>query len=335
MGDENSSVQGNPSVEIVSINSTLKDFSDFEQTRILSENTQAKAITLLGSFRGKQGEAIVLLQKSCFIHDHLPKFLTGDTLLNKQFDNDIYGTYDCQPPPELNGISATIIHPATKKHISKYEAKPHHMIEETPALYASVTLPHLNEEQFNLQWVFNIIDGTAEQDRVVYASPLSEEKTGFVLVPDLKWDGKNLENLHLIALPYMRGILSLRDLNGDHLPLLRNINTQGKKIIEEKFGLSASQLRIFFHYQPSFYHLHIHFTSLRHEAFGIHAGKAHLLTSVINNLELLPSYYQDATLPFFLKESDNLFSKFEKHGIVRKVEATPVTVGGDGKGDGE
>ncbi|XP_046399890.1 m7GpppX diphosphatase [Ischnura elegans] len=335
MCDENTSV-AKPAGEIVSVNSYLKDFSGFENTRILSENTQAKTINLLGNFQGKSGQAIVLLQKSCFIHDHLPNLLTGKTILNKQFDNDIYGTYDCQPPPELNGITATIIHPATEKHIAKYEAKPHHVIEETPALYQSVTLPHLKAEQFNLQWVYNIIEGTAEQDRVVYASPSSEEKTGFILVPDLKWDGKNLENLHLIAIPYSKGILSLRDLTSDHLPLLLNIDTQGKKAIEEKFGLPASQLRIFFHYQPSFYHLHIHFTSLRHEAFGIHAGKAHLLTSVINNLELLSTYYQKATLPFFLKESDNLFSKFEEHGIVRKFELNPTKVeSGDGKGNGE
>ncbi|KAG8228930.1 hypothetical protein J437_LFUL007322 [Ladona fulva] len=296
------------------IHKDLCNFNGFQTTRVLSENTQAKTITVLGNFTDKDGHAIVLLQKKCFVVDQLPTLLTGSTSLKKEFDNDIYGGYECLPPPELNGISTTIIHPATEKHIKKYEAKPSHAIDETPELYSSVTLPHLKEEQFNLQWVYNIIDGTAEQERVVYRSPSQEDKDGFLLVPDLKWDGVTLENLHLLALPFARGILSLRDLRSNHVSLLKNIYYRGKEVIEEKYGLPGSRLRIFFHYQPSFFHLHVHFTCISHEAFGINAGKAHLLSSVISNIEVYPNYYKDITLPFFLKESDNLFLKFEKNG---------------------
>lgn len=33
--------------------------------------------------------------------------------------------------------------------------------------------------------------------------------------------------------------------------------------ITGKYGLEKSQQRIYLHYQPSFYHLHVHFTSLQ------------------------------------------------------------------------
>lgn len=82
--------------------------------------------------------------------------------------------------------------------------------------------------------------------------------------------------------------------------------------------MEASQLRIYLHYQPSFYHLHIHFCYLRHEAPGILAEKAHLLSNVISNIEIAPDYYKKVTLPFTVRENDNLFTELVKAGIVKK-----------------
>jgi hypothetical protein len=48
-----------------------------------------------------------------------------------------------------------------------------------------------------------------------------------------------------------------------------------QKAIEEKYGIPCSQLWIYIHYQPSFYHLHVHFTYLKYDAPGI------ALTSVL------------------------------------------------------
>jgi m7GpppX diphosphatase len=42
-----------------------------------------------------------------------------------------------------------------------------------------------------------------------------------------------------------------------------------QKAIKEKYGIPCSQLRIYIHYQPSFYHLHVHFTYLKYDAPGI------------------------------------------------------------------
>jgi m7GpppX diphosphatase len=51
---------------------------------------------------------------------------------------------------------------------------------------------------------------------------------------------------------------------------------------------------------------------------GIHAERSHILSTVIGNIDLMPDYYQKATLPFVLKETENLFLEYEKRGIVRK-----------------
>lgn len=95
-----------------------------------------------------------------------------------------------------------------------------------------------------------------------------------------------------------------------------------QEAIASKYGLDSSQLRIYLHYQPSFYHLHIHFTYLKHEAPGILAERAHMLTSIINNIELMSDYYQKITIPFVIRENDKLFSKFVSEGLLKKQDGT-------------
>jgi len=49
---------------------------------------------------------------------------------------------------------------------------------------------------------------------------------------------------------------------------------------------------------------------------GINVGKAHLLTTIINNIEMQSNYYQKATLDYVIKESDPLFNCFEEKGNI-------------------
>lgn len=167
----------------------------------------------------------------------------------------------------------------------------------------------MNKSICIFQWVYNVLEHRKEVERIAYEDPCKEN--GFVLLPDLKWDGKTAETLYLLAIVHRHSLRSIRELDESHLPLLRNIRDKGIAAISEKYGVHRSQLRIYFHYQPSFYHLHIHFTYLKHDAPGIFCEKSHLLDTVIGNIELMPDYYQKATLSFTVKESDSLFSKLE------------------------
>lgn len=115
-----------------------------------------------------------------------------------------------------------------------------------------------------MQWVYNILEEKAEVERVLCKD--TNEETGFFLAPDLKWDG-NLQTLYMLAIPVPK-ILSIRELNSSHLPLLKNIQSSCYKAIKEKYNVDAAQLRVYFHYQPSFYHLHIHFSRLGYESAG-------------------------------------------------------------------
>lgn len=181
------------------------------------------------------------------------------------------------------------------------------------------------------QWVYNILDHKKEVDRIVFEDP--DDEQGFVLLPDLKWDGKTPETLYCLAITRKRGIKSLRDLNGSHLELLKNVLKKGQTAILEKYGVNESQLRIYLHYQPTFYHLHVHFTFLKHDAPGIFCEKSHLLQTVINNIELLPDYYARATLPFVIREIDPMFEEFELRNGTADEGNKNKRLKGEGGGD--
>lgn len=63
-------------------------------------------------------------------------------------------------------------------------------------------------EFFIFQWVYNIIDHKSEVERIVYED--IDPYDGFLLIPDLKWDGVQYENLYLQAIVRRRGIKSIR-----------------------------------------------------------------------------------------------------------------------------
>lgn len=75
------------------------------------------------------------------------------------------------------------------------------------------------------QWVYNVLEHKHETERIIFED--KNPNTGFVLLPDLKWNGKQTEDLYLLALIHLRNIKSLRDLSAEHLPLLRNILNKG------------------------------------------------------------------------------------------------------------
>jgi len=171
------------------------------------------------------------------------------------------------------------------------------MVRETPAAYAAVVEPYISSFPADrTAWVHAILDGVKEAERVIYRSDEAEEAAGlgFVLIPDLKWDGTTLASLYLSAIVRDASIRSLRDLRPRHVPLLKRIREQAYASTKEKYGVEAGQLRTFIHYQPSYCeytsrniltadHFHVHVVHVRHEVMaGMAAGQAHLLEDVID-----------------------------------------------------
>ncbi|XP_033227226.1 m7GpppX diphosphatase [Belonocnema kinseyi] len=299
----------------VSVHKSAISLSNFQMKRLLNVNSARKQVFVEGNFAGHDSSAIVILEKKSFPVEEIflnRGFFNEGTIIRKNYRNGIYGNYECFPTREYNGINATVIHPASQSHLDKYSVKELHLVEETYETYKNITLPHIESQQFSLEWVDNILAHRAEADRIIYED--KNKETGFLMLPDLKWDG-NPESLTVLALAIKR-IKSIRELNASHLPLLKNIQKAGIETILKKYNVPASRLRIYLHYRPSYYHLHVHFTYLMFESQGTFVEKAHLLSTVIQNIELMPDYYQKASLSFAVAENDPLYKKYQEHGLL-------------------
>ncbi|XP_026948764.1 CMP-N-acetylneuraminate-beta-galactosamide-alpha-2,3-sialyltransferase 4 isoform X1 [Sagmatias obliquidens] len=206
-------------------------FSGFRVKKVLRESARDKIIFLHGKVNEASGDgdgedAIVILEKTPFQVDHVAQLLKGSPELQLQFSNDIYSTYHLFPPRQLSDVKTTVVYPATEKHLQKYLHRDLRLVRETGDNYKNITLPHLESQSLSIQWVYNILDRKAEADRIVFENP--DPSDGFVLIPDLKWNQQQLDDLYLIAICHRRDIKSLRDLTPEHLPLLRNILQEGQ-----------------------------------------------------------------------------------------------------------
>ena len=296
-----------------SIHHELASLEKFSLRRILMEDTDKKLVVVEASVRDSPDPAVLVLEKLSWTDEDVAGALGEKTGARQEFSNDIYGQYGLSVRPELNRVKANIIHPATQKHIEKYLSSPTHLVLETPQLYRAVTLPHIKSEQFSLQWVYNVLDHKKEVERIIFEDP--DPETGFILAPDFKWSGQSSSDLYCLAIVHQRGSLrSLRDLRASHLPLLRNLREKAVSAVCSKFGLEPSGLRCYFHYQPSYYHLHLHLTSMAFTPPGSGCDGSHLLNTVIDNIERQSNYYQAASLSFKVREKDRLFGKYQDAG---------------------
>lgn len=101
-----------------------------------------------------------------------------------------------------------------------------------------------------LHRVYNILDHITESERIVYED--TDPSTGFLIIPDLKWDQKTISALYVQTIVRDRSIRSLRDLRPSHLPLLRKIDSEGRRAVAQKYGVREDELRVLVHYQPSY-----------------------------------------------------------------------------------
>ena len=95
--------------------------------------------------------------------------------------------------------------------------------------------------------VLDILEGRAEQEKVLYDCP------DFILVPDMKWDLTTISSLYICAIARVERLRSLRDLRGEHIPLLKGIQREATRVVAEKWpAVGAGGLRMFIHYQPTY-----------------------------------------------------------------------------------
>ena len=140
------------------------------------------------------------------------------------------------------------------------------------------------------KWIYNIINGTSEQESMLYRDELC------VIVPTYMWDYKNIEKMHILCIPTDINLRCIRSLNSTHIPLLEHMKRVTLDVIKRQFDIDECYIKMFFHYEPSTYHLHIHFVNIAHNECRSSVEYSHELNNVIFNLNLVSDYYQLAIL---------------------------------------
>ena len=198
---------------------------------------------------------------------------------NKTMENDIYEKYEATA--EISG-ELIICNDITKmKHTEKK------LVRETYEEY----LTSLQKRDPNKdKWIYNIVDGTSEQEQVLYRDETC------IVIPTYMWDSVNIDKLHILCLPTDVTLRSIRSLTAEHIELLEHMKKVTLETIKNKYGLDECYLKMFFHYEPSTYHLHIHFVNTAYQDASSSVEYSHELNNVIFNLSLYSQYYKVAIL---------------------------------------
>ena len=276
--------------------------NDYKLKEIINQDPWAKTAATIIENTDNNGsdESLLLLERLPWspnqIQSHLDE-LSDYTLVER---NDKYS--------KLKAPSAmlTLISPATAQQIAKHRTQKRSMLPESPEAYAQFTRPFYESVKGDLQWIDNVLYGKAE-------SPVAKFP-GWTIIPDLKWPTPySVSQLYLLALHDNGGehrIVTMRDLRGEHLPLLIGLEDNLEPFLQHAYKLRWSDVRCYLHYLPTFGHLHVHIVSMEVERpHGQAIGQAHLLEEVIDSLKRDSDHYAKVIMRLCIGEEHPLHDK--------------------------
>jgi len=193
--------------------------------------------------------------------------------------NDIYEKYIASAD-----IEGELIICNDNNKLRRFEKK---IVRESFDEYLKVILKRDTKKD---QWIYNIINGISEQESILYRDEHC------IIIPTYTWDNKNIDKLHLLCLPVDKTLRTIRSLNASHISLLEHMKYVTLDVIKTKYEISESYIKMFFHYEPSTYHLHIHFVHINNQECRSSVEYSHELNNVIFNLSICSDYYQRAIL---------------------------------------
>jgi m7GpppX diphosphatase len=246
----------------------------FKLTRLLNQDQAGRRISLYGTIDSQP--CVLVAERAAFATnaDHLSSFSTSLSSIKNLGANDIYSwflAHSSSREGQPADLKLNLIYPCTDKHVKKYSQQGLRCVTETATIYAKYIRPYMQSQRDrgHLNWVFNILEGRTEQEDVLYREFGTE---GFLILPDLNWDRKTIESLHLLGLVERRDLWSVRDLKKEHVEWLKHMR---EKLVTAAIQLypqiEGDQIKLYVHYQPTYYHFHVHVVHVQLEAGGTQA----------------------------------------------------------------
>jgi hypothetical protein len=209
------------------------------------------------------------------------KVTSFDSIIKEKkiMENDIYEKYEAKA--EITGELIIC------KDVTQMKQRVKRLVQEDYKTY----LQTLDKRDYKKDiWIYNIIDGISEQESILH----KDDKC--IVFVNYFWDRKDIDKLQLLCMPMNTTLRSIRTLDASHVSLLEHMKQVTLQVIREKYGLEEEYIKMYFHYQPSTYHLHIHFVNTASNQLHSSVEYSHELNSVIFNLKMNSDYYKIALL---------------------------------------
>jgi len=183
-------------------------------------------------------------------------------------------------------------HVSTPKTLTSLSAsvqdKPHPMLsKESYAEYLQFISAHDFKRE---SWIYDILHGKKEHDLILF------QDEQILIIPNYSWNGRDLTKMHVLVFAIDTSLHSLRDLTGKHVELLKYIKIKALSTIKESYDLDESMIKMYVHYSPTYYHLHIHFAAVSNNRLRSSTEYSHNLDTVTDILEMKSDYYQTVSL---------------------------------------
>lgn len=270
------------------------------------------SLSLLGTVDAE--DAVVVLTKITFSSDASPwtACISASNVIAHLSSTDIYSNLILSATDQ---IKCTLIHPASQSQIKKYSKCRRLFVHESAELYREKVLPLAISNGIRTKWISIIFDQcagreagasfrTRENEDILYYDP------EFVIHPDLKWAQTSTDDIYLLVLFRDTSLYTVREIRRKDIPTLKRAEEKVKHVLKCKYGLDMRETRLYFHYHPTFYQLHLHVTSINTSVFGMAVGNAVLLHDVFENIRVNEHYYRDRTMQFLISELSPIADAF-------------------------
>ncbi|KAF9232572.1 HIT-like domain-containing protein [Melanogaster broomeanus] len=278
------------------------DLKDFIFGRILDENPNFHSLIVLGTFPAPSSlqssespparDVLATAESESVADARLPAILRIErTAFPPSFTDGLSSGVVASTRLIGNTDIINVIFPATEVHIRKYTRQELLMVTETPEMYERI-----------VKAVYRSVPGVHARS-VPNPNGVLHRTSDFLILPDMKWDPSGpISSLYLLALVHDPTIRSLRDLRGGgHVRMLEEIRRVRIRSSRSGGDWGGECLRMYVHYQPSYYHFHVHI---------VHASQAGMMGmdhDIISMLKLSPTILSDLTFTYGLGSQHGLY----------------------------
>jgi hypothetical protein len=102
---------------------------------------------------------------------------------------------------------------------------------------------------------------------------------------------KRLNELHILGIIRDKRLTSIREIRQSDIGMLIGIKDESILKIKNKYDLGWNKIKIFFHYMPSTYLLHIHFVHIEKCNHKSSVEQCIAFDDVIKNISINENYY--------------------------------------------